>query len=63
MIRLGPDPLSLAVTEGIAGCFLVLHLLRCFSSVGNLAPVEVATKVFLRTHSMLCVVVSYFECE
>ena len=45
-----PVSFSLAVTNDIAYCFLFLHLLRCFNSVGSQSSTDQIVKLFRKSH-------------
>ena len=48
-----PTSFSLAVTNDIAYCFLFLHLLRCFNSVGSQSSTDQTTKLFRKSHQAI----------
>ena len=48
-----PTSFSLAVTNDIAYCFLFLHLLRCFNSVGSQSSTDQTQKVLRKSHQAI----------
>ena len=47
-----PTSFSLAVTNDIAYCFLFLHLLRCFNSVGSQSSTDQTPKLNAAYHDL-----------